>query len=234
MVRELFELLSNSLQSSAIIAVLASFVWGILSILLSPCHLSSIPLIVGFIDGQGKVSIKRAFFLSSLFSTGILVTIVVIGTATGLMGRMLGDIGSYGNYIVAVILIIVGLYLLEIINIPLLGQPGQPVLKRRGLLASFLLGLIFGLAIGPCTFAYMMPVLGVVFKVASTNFAYAIALILFYALGHCSVIIFAGTFVGLVQKYLNWNERSKGVIILKKICGVLVILGGIYLIYTTF
>ena len=36
----------------------------------------------------------------------------------------------------------------------------------------------------------------------------------------------------LVQKYLNWNEKSKGAIILKKVCGILVLLGGVYLIYT--
>ena len=233
MIRTIFEWLSYSLYSSALVAIFASFIWGILSILLSPCHLSSIPLIVGFIDGQGKVSVKRAFILATLFSLGILITIAIIGIITGLMGRMLGDIGSYGNYIVAIILIIVGLYLLEIINIPFLSQPNQPVLKKKGLLAGFLLGLIFGIAIGPCTFAYMMPMLGVVFKIASTNFVYAVSLILSYAIGHCSVIVFAGTFTGIVQLYLNWNEKSKGAVILKKICGVLVIIGGIYLILTS-
>ena len=50
--------------------------------------------------------------------------------------------------------------------------------------------------------------------------------------GHCSVIVLAGTFTSVVQRYLNWNERSKGAVILKKACGVLVIVGGLYLIYT--
>ena len=54
-----------------------------------------------------------------------------------------------------------------------------------------------------------------------------------YGIGHCSVIVFAGTFTEIVQHYLNWNERSRGAIILKKACGVLVILGGVYMIYTT-
>jgi cytochrome c-type biogenesis protein len=56
---------------------------------------------------------------------------------------------------------------------------------------------------------------------------------MFYAVGHCSVIILAGTFTGIVQKYLNWNEKSKGAVILKKACGVLVIIGAIYLIWST-
>jgi cytochrome c-type biogenesis protein len=44
--------------------------------------------------------------------------------------------------------------------------------------------------------------------------------------------VLAGTFTESVQHYLNWNERSGGALILKKICGVLVICGGIYLILT--
>ncbi|OIO73709.1 MAG: cytochrome C biogenesis protein [Elusimicrobia bacterium CG1_02_37_114] len=233
MIRTLFEWLSTSIESTAGIAFIASFIWGIFSILLSPCHLSSIPLIVGFIDGQGKVPIKRAFILASLFSTGILITIGVIGAITGLMGRMLGDIGPYGNYIVASILFIVGLYLLEIINIPFLNPFFHTGFKMKGLFASFILGLVFGVAIGPCTFAYMAPMLGIVFKIASTNFVFAMSLILFYAVGHCSVIVLAGTFTGIVQKYLNWNEKSKGAVLLKKVCGILVIIGAIYLVWST-
>ncbi len=232
MIRTIFEWLSYSLQSGPIIALIGSLGWGVLSILLSPCHLASIPLIVGFIDGQGRMSTKKSFWLAMLFSLGILITIAVIGLITGLMGRMFGDIGSYGNYIVAVIFLIIGLHLLEVINLPFLRQSSQPAFKKKGALAAFILGLIFGIAIGPCTFAYMAPMLAVTFKVASTNFLLAISLMLFYAIGHCSVIVLAGTFTGLVQQYLNWNEKSKGAVILKKICGALVILGGIYLIWT--
>ena len=232
MIRTLFEWLSNSLQSGPIIALTASFVWGVLSILLSPCHLASIPLIVGFIDKQGRISTKRAFLIASLFSSGILITIAAIGLITGLLGRMLGDIGHYGNYIVAVIFFIIGLHLLGIIPLPFLGKSSQPAFKKKGLLAGFILGLVFGIALGPCTFAYMAPMLGVAFKIASTQFLYGVTLLFVYGVGHCSVIVFAGTFTEVVQHYLNWSEKSKGPVILKKICGVLVTLGGIYLIWS--
>jgi len=226
---KIFEWLSSSLQASPMLALTASFIWGILSIILSPCHLSSIPLIVGFVDGQGKISTRRAFLISVVFALGILVTIAVIGTITGLMGRMLGDIGKYGNYAVAVIFFIVGLYLLDIIQLPWSGPDGTRF-KQKGMLGVFLLGLIFGAAVGPCTFAYMAPMLGVVFKTASTNLLYSISLLFAYGIGHCSVIIIAGTSAELVQRTLNWNEKSKGTLIIKKICGVLVILGGVYLL----
>lgn len=231
MILNIFEWLSNSMQSSLIIALTASLLWGMLSILLSPCHLASIPLIIAFIGEQGKMSTRRAFWLSASFSLGILTTIAAIGLITGLLGRMLGDIGSYGNYIVAIIFFIIGLHLLEIIQLPFLGKTNQPTFRKKGLLAAFGLGLIFGIALGPCTFAYMAPMLGIVFTVSTTQFLYGAALLFAYGIGHCSVIIFAGTFTEIIQNYLNWNESSRGAGVLKKICGALVILGGIYLIW---
>lgn len=230
--QDLFVWLTQSLSGAAWLAFIASFLWGILSILLSPCHLSSIPLIVGFIDGQGIVTKKRAFTLSGLFSVGILLTIAIIGLITGLMGRIMGDVGRMGNVIVALIFFIIGLHLLELIHISFMGMSGRPKVKKKGALAAFMIGLLFGVALGPCTFAFMAPMLGIAFNVASARPVFAILLVFFYAVGHCSVIVLAGTFTSIVQKYLNWNERSRGAVILKKICGVLVILGGLYLINT--
>ena len=232
MIEDLFVWLTQSLSGAVWLALTASFLWGVLSILLSPCHLSSVPLIVGFIDGQGIVTKKRAFTLAGLFSVGILITIAVIGLITGLMGRLMGDVGKTGNVLVAVIFFIIGLHLLEIINLPFLGVSNQSKMKKKGALAAFIIGLLFGVALGPCTFAYMAPMLGMVFSTAVSRPVFSGSLILAYAIGHCSIIVLAGTFTSMVQKYLHWNERSKGAIILKKVCGVLVIVGGIYLIWT--
>jgi len=231
MIQQLFTTLTHAVESTPLIAIGAAFVWGVLSIILSPCHLASIPLIVGFIDEQGKISTKRAFLISTLFAVGILITIGAIGGITAAAGRMMGDVGRFGNYFVALIFFVVGLHLLGIIPMPWSG-PGQVGMKKKGALAAFILGLVFGIALGPCTFAYMAPMLGVTFKLAATNLPYGILLMLLYGVGHCSVIVFAGTFTEVVQRYLNWNERSKGAVILKKICGILVLLGGVYLIYT--
>jgi cytochrome c-type biogenesis protein len=229
--QELFTQLTRAVEGTWIVALTASFIWGIMSILLSPCHLASIPLIVGFIDEQGKITTKRAFWISTLFAVGILITIGAIGAITAAAGRMMGDVGKYGNYFVAMIFFVVGLHLLGVIPAPWSG-PGQVGMKRKGLLAALILGLVFGIALGPCTFAYMAPMLAITFKLASTNLSYGILLLLAYGLGHCSVIVLAGTCTELVQKYMNWNEQSKGATILKKICGVLVLLGGLWLIYT--
>lgn len=128
----------------------------------------------------------------------------------------------------AVIFFFVGLYLLGAIDLPL-PSAAQPGIKSKGMLAAFILGRVFGVALGPCTFAYMAPMLGVTFRLASTNLPYGILLLVLYGVGHCGVIVLAGTFTEAVQRYLNWNEKSKGATILKKVCGVLVLLGGFYL-----
>jgi len=230
LMERIFTSLTHAVEGTPAIALTAAFVWGVLSILLSPCHLASIPLIVGFIDKHGRMSTRRTFAVSLLFAVGILITIAAIGAVTAAAGRIMGDLGPYANYFVAAIFFVVGLHLLDVIPSPFSG-PGRVGMKRKGMLAAFILGLVFGLALGPCTFAYMAPMLAVTLTVASKALFYGIVLLLAYGIGHCSVIVLAGTCTGLVQRYMNWNEKSRGAVILKRICGVLVLLGGIYLIY---
>jgi len=230
-INDIFTFLSEALYQNFWMALLASFTWGILSILLSPCHLSSIPLLVGYITRQGKVSVRRTFNISLLFAVGILITIALVGIITASLGRLMGDVGTIGTYIVAGLFFLIGFYLIDIIKLPLDVGSVSPV-KQKGLLAALILGLLFGIALGPCTFAYMAPILGLVFTMSAENIFGASLLLLFFGLGHCSVIVGAGTLTNKVQKYLEWNENSNVAKWVKRICGVLVIIGGIYLIYS--
>lgn len=229
MIEQLFTSLSEMLSGSPGIALFSSFAWGIMSILLSPCHLSSIPLVIGFLSSQGNISGKRTVGLSSVFGLGIMLTIALIGIITAMAGRMIGSIGVTGNYLVAGVFFVVGLYLMDIIKLS--WGKGLQGTKFKGYTAALVLGLLFGIGLGPCTFAYMAPVLGVVFTSAQTNVLFAIALLLAFAIGHCGVIVLAGSMTNVVGKYLNWTEESKAVSYMKKICGALVIIAGIYMIY---
>jgi cytochrome c-type biogenesis protein len=74
--------------------------------------------------------------------------------------------------------------------------------------------------------------LGVTFSLGADRMLFGAALLLAYGIGHCAVIVLAGTFTEVIQKYLNWTERSQGALVLKKACGFLVILGGVWMIYT--
>lgn len=222
--------LSNELYSMSIGALTAAFAWGVLSMVLSPCHLASIPLVVGFISQQGNHSPSRALRISFLFAIGILITIALIGAITAAMGRLMGDIGTWINYIVAVVFFFVGLYLVGWVEWPWVGRELKLV-QGSGYLAALAMGLLFGMSLGPCTFAYMAPMLGVVFGVSAVQPAFAMAMVTAFALGHCSVILLAGMLTERVQCYLHWSERIKVAIAIRKVSGLLVILGGIYLVY---
>jgi cytochrome c-type biogenesis protein len=146
---------------------------------------------------------------------------------------LLGDVGLIGNLLVAVIFFFIGLYLMDLVPI---SWSGFQFSTRRysGLLAALVLGLLFGIGLGPCTFAFMAPVLGVVFQTAARDIVGAISLLAAFAVGHCAVIVTAGVLANRIGEYLNWAERSKIATNVKRVCGFLVILGGVYMIWKLF
>jgi cytochrome c-type biogenesis protein len=227
----LFESLTAAVEGAPHVALAAALVWGVLSIVLSPCHLASIPLIVGFIQGRGEDSPRRGALLATLFALGILVTIAVIGAITAAVGRLMGDVGPVGNVVVAAVFILVGLALLDIVPLAWTA-PQPPGARRRGAPAAFMLGLVFGVALGPCTFAYMAPMLAVTFRVAGTMPLYGAALLAAYGIGHCLVIAVAGSSAAWTQRVLDWNAASPVGRRVKRVCGVLVVLAGLYMLWT--
>jgi cytochrome c-type biogenesis protein len=230
---DLFTWLTMAMSADFSIAFIAAIGWGVISILLSPCHLSSIPLVIGYISSEQGSGRKRPYLLSLVFAAGILVSIGVIGAVTASAGRMMGDVGVWGNVLVAGVFFLVGLYLLDVINPSWQGLvPHAP--RLRGWRGALILGLIFGIGLGPCTFAFMAPVLGVAFSLATTSILQAVLLVAAFGIGHCGVIVGAGGAVGTVQKYLDWTEHSKGTVYMRRGAGVLVILAGVYFLFTAF
>ena len=217
------------MSGAPLVALVAAFTWGVLSIVLSPCHLASIPLIVGFLQGGGSVTPRRAAGLSTLFAFGILGSIALIGAVTAAAGRMLGDLGPWGNYAVAVVFVVFGLHLLDILPIPDGWRPA-PNQPRRGALGALLFGLVFGVALGPCTFGFMAPVLGVTFGMAKAAPVFAFGVLVLFGLGHCTVIGLAGMSSAWVQRWLAWQNDTPGAKWLRRSCGVLVLVAGGWLV----
>jgi cytochrome c-type biogenesis protein len=228
MLEELLTRLSAALTQSLLIALLGAFVWGVISILLSPCHLASVPLLIGFLASQGKSGSRRAFQLSLLFSLGILASIIMIGVITALAGRLLGDLGRIGNAAVALVFLIFGFYLMDLLPLQW-SLPGMPT-RFHGALGALIFGSLSGVGLGPCTFAFMAPVLGVVFAKAGSNPGGGLGLLGAFAAGHCGVIIAAGTLSQVVEKYLGWTGSHQALKWLRRLCGLLVFLAGIYLL----
>lgn len=230
MIMQIFTQLSQALASNPAIALLASFIWGMLSVLLSPCHLASIPMIVGYLDGQKDLSTKKAFRLSAFFTVGILAMMAIIGLITGLLGKILGDVGSWTEPVMGVIFMIMAFFITDVLKMPSFLSGGAGKASRKGIWGALSLGFLLGIALGPCSFAFMAPILGIVFTSAGSQFIFALTLVLAYIIGHCLVIILAGTFAGSVQSYLKWSSNSKGTKIVKIVCAILVFVAGLYLI----
>ena len=224
----LFSSLSEMMYASWFLAVIGSFFWGVLSIILSPCHLASIPLIIGYVGQNKKVTAFKSFKLSLLFSLGILLTIGLVGLITGISGRLLGDVGLIGNIIVSIIFFIVGLYFLDIVKLDFIGVSQSITKNKTGYFGALILGLIFGIGLGPCTFAFMAPIMGIVFNNAYNSVLVSILLIFSYAVGHCLLIVISGTAAGFSQRILNLNNNTKALKISKKIIGIIIIIAGIY------
>jgi cytochrome c-type biogenesis protein len=234
MINDIFTFLNSWLSGNYIFAVFAAFGWGVLSIVLSPCHLTSIPLVIGFINSKQFITVRKSFHISLIFSSGVLISIALIGSLTASLGLIMGNLGSTGNYFTAVVFFLVGLYLLDILRLPDKWTSQRTQMKSsegKGIIQPLVIGLAFGLGLGPCTFAFMAPVLGIVFGIASSNLLYAVILLLAFAAGHCFVIVLAGTLTAKVQQFLNWTDNSRAMLYIKKICGALVIGGGVYFIY---
>lgn len=221
--------LTEAMHGAPWIAILAALGWGVASLVLSPCHLAGIPLVVGFIGDRGRTARWEALKLSLSFALGILGSIAAVGGVTAAAGRLLGDVGPWVNYAVAAVLLVVGLHLLGVVSLPAGGGPALPRYRGKG--AALLLGLVFGLALGPCTFAYLAPVLGVVWAAAGSRPGFAALLLLAFGVGHCGVVVLAGVSTGQVQRVLRWNESSRGAVRLKRGCGLLVLAGAGWLAY---
>ncbi len=226
----IFVTIDSWLTQGVFVMLFASFIWGILSIVLSPCHLTSIPLIIGFVDSTDVKTTSRRCIISSLFSLGMLVSIALIGVITASVGRIAGDVGEWGNWLGATIFALIGFHFLDIIPLNFRGISSIP-LKKRGCRASFLIGLIFGIALGPCTFAFLAPVLAVTFAKSGTSLLVNTLVLILYGVGNALLIIVAGTYTQSLQKYLQWNSEKSFTSTIKKVCGVLLLIGALYFMW---
>lgn len=221
MLESIFLTINEWMVSGTAVAAIGCFAWGMISVLFSPCHLASIPLIVAYVGGQEQVlNPKQAGVYSSLFTLGLFISIAFIGIVCALLGRMLGDVGNFWQIIVGAVLIWVALGMLGVARCSVSGSLLYR-LNLRGLSGAFLLGLAYGVLSGSCTFGFIAPILAVI--TIQQQIATGIVYILLFAVGHCLPIVAAGSSTAAVRKLLenrawqgtgNWFRRAAGIIII--------------------
>ena len=152
MFESFFLTVNEWIGSGTAIAALGAFVWGMVSVVFSPCHLASIPLIVAYVGGQERVlKPRQAGYYSVTFSLGLFITIALIGIICALLGRMLGDVGNYWQILIGLILIWVALGMVGVEKCSMSGSLLQR-LNLKGLFGAFALGLSYGVLSGSCLF----------------------------------------------------------------------------------
>jgi len=220
MLDSLFLQVNAWITSGTYIAALGCFVWGIISVLFSPCHLASIPLVVAYVGGQDQIiKGRQAAVYAVLFSVGLFLTVTLVGIICAILGRMFGDIGPYWTIAVGVILLWVAT---DMLGIAKCSMPGSMMGKFqvKGVWGAFLLGLTYGVLSGSCTFGFIAPILAII--TVQKEVTTGIILILLFAIGHCLPIAIAGSSAATVKKLMansafvqssTWFRKGAGAVI---------------------
>lgn len=232
MLDSIFLTVNQWMTGGTAIAAAGCFLWGMISVLFSPCHMASIPLIVGYVGGQEKmVQPGQASIYSVLFTTGLFITIALIGVVCALLGRMLGDVGNYWQILIGLILIWVALGMLGVEKCSMSGGLLYR-LNLRGKFGAFALGLAYGVLSGSCTFGFIAPILAII--TVQEKVATGVILIVLFALGHCLPIVIAGSSTAAVKKMVENNTWNGAGVWFRKLAGTTIAVLGGYFILTPF
>jgi cytochrome c-type biogenesis protein len=232
MLEQIFLTINEWLAGGTTIAFLGAFLWGAVSVLFSPCHLASIPLIVAYVGGQERaLQTRQAGYYSIAFTSGLFITIAAIGIVSALLGRMLGDIGNYWQVLVGLVLIWVALGMLGVEKCSLSGSLLYR-LNLKGIFGALVLGLAYGVLSGSCTFGFIAPILAIISvqKEISTG----LILILLFAVGHCLPIVIAGSSTAAVRKVVENQSWQTGGPWFRRGAGALIGILGLYFIVNPF
>ncbi len=220
MLDSLFLTVNAWMSSGSTIAFIGCFAWGMVSVMFSPCHLASFPLIVAYVAGQeAAVDPKRAGLYAGAFTSGLFATIVLVGITCAGLGRMLGDVGPWWQIPVGAVLIWVALGMLGVQACTTSGSMLYR-LNLCGVYGAFGLGLAYGILSGSCTFGFIAPILAVV--TVQQKWATGSLMMILFALGHCLPIVVAGSSTAMVRKLTenhawqdagNWFRKAAGVVV---------------------
>lgn len=159
------------------------------------------------------------------------MTIALVGILCALLGRMLGDIGSYWQVLVGAVLIWVAMGLWGVEKCSFSGG----LLNRfrfTGLFGAFGLGLGYGLVSGSCTFGFIAPILAII--TVQKQIGSGVLLILLFGLGHCLPIGLAGSSTAFVRNLLEsraWQGAGQW---FRKGAGALIAILALYFILNLF
>jgi len=230
MINGFLEGLSIGILSNPWLAPLMALLAGILTSF-TPCSLSSVPLVIGFVGGTKQQDTKRSFQLSLTFALGMALTFTLLGVLASSLGKLMGTSSSLWFLFLGTLMVLMALQIFEVFNfVPSVFLSTSHV--RKGFVGAFVAGILGGFFSSPCSTPVLIVLLGLVAK--SGNILWGILLLLLYSLGHSFLVILAGTSVGFVAKITSNKTYDISAKVLKYALGVLILLLGFYMFYLGF
>lgn len=219
--------LSILIQKSGYFAPALALLAGIITSF-TPCSISTVPLVIGFIGSNKEKSIKRNFLYSLSYAIGLTVTFTCLGIISALTGSFLGNYNSYWLYFLGILMILMGIQTLGIFTF-IESKNLMSLNRKKGILGGFILGILGGIFSSPCSTPVLIVLLAVVSQ--SKNLIMGIIMMLFYSLGYSFLTLVAGTFVGFVKE-LNKSKKYEIVTkVLNVVLALIMFLIGFYMIY---
>ncbi len=222
--------LSDLMLTSGWLAPLIALFAGVVTSL-TPCSLSSIPLVIGYVGGAAQNDTKKSFKYSLVFSLGMAITYTALGVIVSLVGGLMGTTASWWYILLGVMMVLMALQTFEIYNF----IPATNLLSKstkRGYIGALIAGGLGGLFSSPCSTPVLIVLLGLV--AGSGNVLWGIVLLLLYSIGHSVLVLIAGTSVGFAKKLSGDSRYGKFSSVLKYVLGSLILLIGFYMFYLGF
>lgn len=216
-------------QTSIYLLFVASFLGGVIASV-SPCSLSMLPLIVGYVGGYSKEKPLKILVQMLFFVLGTGIVFSAIGVICALTGKVF--VGNpYFSLIIASIILIMGLKILEIIDfeLPVFIKEMPKNKYNNDYLYPLVLGAAFALIGTPCSTPILAGIMA--FASMSANIVNAAIMLFSFSVGQGVILILAALLTSRLKASENFYKISD---IIMKICGILLILVSVYIYYKIF
>lgn len=222
----LSQLILQSVWLAPVLALLAGVLTSV-----TPCALTSVPLVIGYVGGTSGKDTGRAFRLSLTFAGGMAITFTALGTVASLLGRLMGTSSRWWYIALGILMVLMALQTWEIYDfIPSTFLTSKN--KRKGYLGALIAGILGGVFSSPCATPVLVVLLGVVAQ--GGNVAWGILLLLLYSIGHSVLVLVAGSSVGFVQKITASGRYGTMSKVLKIVMGLAIMAIALYMFYLGF
>ena len=220
------DLFREYLQAGSPLAYAIAFLGGLL-VSFTPCTYPVLPVTVGYIGSRALGSRRSAFLLSGAYAVGMASTYAAIGMAAALTGRVFGEVTAHPvSYLVlGNVCILLALSLFDVFHFPTPAFLSSPAGANGGAGGAFVVGMVSGVVVGPCT----APVLGglLLYVGSSGHPVFGATLLFTFALGMTLPVVVLGTFTGLLARLPRSGAWLASV---KNGFGILLLLAGEYLL----